>query len=61
MSSDCVVVKDAPVSQVNEVKWLGEQLLVALRNLTSRPLERRGPYEVTDELIEDLNHKYDLR
>lgn len=57
MASDCMVVKDA-ISLANDDHWLEEQLSAAIKNLAERPAERRGPYEVSDEVIEHLSKKY---
>lgn len=57
MASDCMVVKDAN-GIANDDNWLEEQLSTAVKNLAKRPLERRGPYEVSDEVIDHLNRKY---
>ncbi|SIQ93380.1 hypothetical protein SAMN05880561_10659 [Rhizobium sp. RU33A] len=57
MARDCVVVKDAN-SLANDDHWLEEQLSAAVNNLAKRPIERRGPYEVSDEVIEHLSKKY---
>ena len=57
MASDCMVVKDAN-SLANDDHWLEEQLSAAVKNLAKRPAERRGPYEVSDEVIEHLSRKY---
>lgn len=50
-------VKDAANPKQESNEWLVEQTDLAARNLKSRPLERRGPYVLSDD---DLNSKFSL-
>lgn len=57
MSGSCVVVKDAGRRGSDEKNWLEEQVMAAIKNLSRRPIERRGPLEVSDEIIEELSKR----
>ncbi len=61
MSNDYIVVRDADTKQLKELGWLEEQLKAAAQNLSNRPLQRRGPFEISDQIIEDLNEKFSLK
>jgi hypothetical protein len=50
-------VKDAAENKQQSGDWLDEQTVIAAQNLLKRPLERRGPYVLSDE---DLNQKFSL-
>jgi hypothetical protein len=50
-------VKDAEIAKLNSGEWLVEQTTLAAQNLKSRPIERRGPYTLSDD---DLNQKFEL-
>lgn len=57
MSGNCIVVKDAGKMDNDEKNWLGEQVMAAIKNLSRRPIERRGPLEVSEKVIEELSKR----
>lgn len=61
LSKNCNGVKDANDFVAAGKTWLEEQIHVAARNLSNRPSERRGPFEISDELIEDLTEQFSLK
>lgn len=54
-------VKDANDAIASHGEWLQRQLHVAAENLSKRPTERRGPFEVSDRVINDLNERFSVK
>lgn len=54
-------VKDAGDTIAVRSEWLQRQLHVAAGNLSKRPSERRGPFEVSDQIIRDLNERFSFK
>jgi hypothetical protein len=57
LSNDSKSVKEAVSADNNQEDWLVRQRAQAAENLKKRPLERRGPFVVSDE---DLNQDFRL-
>ncbi|KSV65841.1 hypothetical protein N182_08865 [Sinorhizobium sp. GL2] len=60
LSKTCNAVKDAEKFETADRQWLDRQIQVAAANLSVRPIERRGPFEISDELIGDISERFSI-